>query len=268
MLVFLKLGGSLITDKSTPESAHIAVINRLAGEIRGALDVQPDLRLVVGHGSGSFGHVAANRYGTQRGVSTAEQWHGFAEVSVVAARLDTLVLEALYEARVPVFRAQPSASAICHAGKLLNMATAPIEQALAQGLVPLVYGDVAIDNVQGGTIISTEDVFAYLARELKPAHILLAGNYDGVMDQHGTIISRITPASLPGVQSALGGSKATDVTGGMAAKVESMLDLAQTVPGLHILIFNGEKPGAVQQALIDLDRFPQGTHLEDDEDAQ
>lgn len=268
MLVFLKLGGSLITDKSTPESATIEVIHRLAGEIRRVLDTQPDLQLVLGHGSGSFGHVAASRYGTRRGVSTAEQWRGFAEVSIVAARLDTIVHEALHEAGIPVFRVQPSASAICHAGKLINMATAPIERALVEGLVPLVYGDVAIDNVQGGTIISTEDVFTYLTNVLKPAHILLAGNYDGVMDQKGSVISRITPATLPGVRSALGGSDATDVTGGMAAKVESMLELVQAIPGLHILIFNGEEPGAVQQALTQRDRFPQGTHLEAEKDAR
>ena len=58
-LYFLKLGGSLITDKSASETIRIEVIKRIAGEIREALDLHSDLLLLLGHGSGSFGHRAA-----------------------------------------------------------------------------------------------------------------------------------------------------------------------------------------------------------------
>lgn len=263
MLMFLKLGGSLITDKSRPETALPDVIERLAGEVRDALEADAALRLVVGHGSGSFGHTAAAAYGTRRGVETPAEWRGFAEVSVVAARLNTIVLEAFHAAGVPVFRVQPSASAACRAGQIVHIETAPVQQALAHGLVPLVYGDVAVDEVQGGTIISTEDVFDALARALKPARILLAGQYEGVLDEHANVVPRITPATLAGYRAALGGSAETDVTGGMAAKVESMLQLCRAVPGLQVVIFDGEQPGAVGQALSGTD-VQHGTVLEAD----
>ncbi len=56
-LVFLKFGGSLITDKQRPRAPRPEVLERLAGEIGRALKKRRDIRLVLGNGAGSFGHV-------------------------------------------------------------------------------------------------------------------------------------------------------------------------------------------------------------------
>ncbi|MCA9937430.1 MAG: hypothetical protein KC418_02225, partial [Anaerolineales bacterium] len=93
--VFLKLGGSLLTDKTGVEVVRADVLARLAVEIAAARQARPGLRLVLGHGSGSFGHVAAARYGTRQGVHTAAEWHGFADVARAAAALNHLVILAL-----------------------------------------------------------------------------------------------------------------------------------------------------------------------------
>src|SRR5689334_122010 len=104
MLTFMKLGGSLITDKSVPETPRLDALQDIAKQIKHTLNAQPELKLIIGHGSGSYGHVAATHYQTHRGVSTPDQWHGFAKVAVAAARLNSLVVEALDQAEVPVFR--------------------------------------------------------------------------------------------------------------------------------------------------------------------
>ena len=65
-LVFLKLGGSLITDKRLPETPRLDVIRQVAATIAACLHREPALRLLIGHGSGSFGHVYGRRYGTAR----------------------------------------------------------------------------------------------------------------------------------------------------------------------------------------------------------
>lgn len=44
----------------------------------------------MGHGSGSFGHVAAAKHGTINGVSGPTQWKGFCDVSDAASRLNRL----------------------------------------------------------------------------------------------------------------------------------------------------------------------------------
>src|SRR5205814_667482 len=121
---------------------------------------------------------------------------------------------------------QPSASAQCVNEKLISMEVTPLQAALDHGLVPLVYGDVALDSQRGGTIISTETVFFYLAERLKPARIMLLGEVEGVYDTNSAIIPHITPRNLESLAAVLGGSHGTDVTGGMASKVGSMVALA------------------------------------------
>ena len=48
--LFIKLGGSLITDKRATETARTAVICRLAREIAQVRQQNPGLDLVLGHG--------------------------------------------------------------------------------------------------------------------------------------------------------------------------------------------------------------------------
>jgi isopentenyl phosphate kinase len=145
-MIFLKLGGSLITDKSKPEAPRLVALRRLAGEIAEALQASPDLRVLIGHGSGSFGHQAAARHSTHKGAASPRAWRGFAEVWAAAGRLDRLVVDALREADLPVVAFPPSASAICESGQILEMAVEPIERAFEAGLLPVVAGDVAFDR--------------------------------------------------------------------------------------------------------------------------
>lgn len=257
-LVFLKLGGSLLTDKTRPQVLRGHVLARLAAEIAAALRACPDLRLVIGHGSGSFGHVTASQYGTRAGVHTPEQWRGYAEVARVAAELNRLAVNALAEAGVPALRLQPSASALCHDGELRTLDERPIVAALAHGLTPVVYGDVALDDVRGGTIISTEEIFRWLAPRLNPQRVVLVGEVAGVLTAdpasgvRGELVAEITPATLPHLAQALGGSRGIDVTGGMVAKVAEMLALAQATPSLAaVQVISGWVPGLVRAVLVD-----------------
>jgi isopentenyl phosphate kinase len=249
MLTFIKLGGSLITDKRQESAFRPDVAARIAAEIAAAQAAQPGLRLLIGHGSGSFGHVAARRYGTIQGVHTPEQWRGYAEVATVAAELNYLMAKTLHAAGVPALRLQPSASAQARDGVIVSMALEPVQAALDHGLTPLVYGDVALDSVRGGTILSTETVFFYLAQHLPVERVFLLGEVEGVYDPQGVVIPRITPANLKQVESALGGSSGTDVTGGMETKVRDMVALVQARPQMTIRIFNGLTPGLLESAL-------------------
>lgn len=267
-LVFVKLGGSVITDKTRPEADRPEVIARLADEVARALAGRPDLQLVMGHGSGSFGHVVARHYGTRHGVRSADQWRGFAEVASVASRLNRIVTEQLLEAGVPVWSLQPSAMAWCQAGELVSMPARHVERAMSVGLVPLLYGDVALDEVQGGTIISTEQIFARLARQLQPAQIVLVGAVDGVFDRDpmreptARPVAEISAANWEKVQDTLGGSHATDVTGGMRAKVTEMVRLVQRLPGLRVHLISGERHGALESVMLDPEQASGGTVIQ------
>jgi isopentenyl phosphate kinase len=251
--VLLKLGGSLITDKARPHTPRPETLKRLADEIAAALAAQPGLRLVLGHGSGSFGHVAGARHGTRQGVHTPEQWRGFAEVWREARALNQIVMEALAAAGLPAVAFPPSAAVTAHDGKVSAWDTAPLEAALGHGLLPVVHGDVVFDATRGGTILSTEDLFDYLAPRLHPQRILLAGLEPGVWADFPActrLMEQLTPTSLGQVAAGLSGALTADVTGGMQSKVQQALGWVQATPGLQALIFSGEQPGNVQGALL------------------
>jgi isopentenyl phosphate kinase len=248
----LKLGGSLITNKAKPHTARLEVINRLAGEIAEARERLHDIKIIIGHGSGSFGHVAGKKYGTRKGVATREEWSGFAEVWREAGSLNRIVLDALAEAGLPVIALPPSASVIAADGQVRTWNLEPLQHALNAGLIPVIFGDVVFDTVRGGTILSTEDLFTYVSILLKPVRILLAGLEKGVWEDFPTcekLVEKVTPGNIDAIQSSLGESSETDVTGGMIAKVRQSLDLVEKIEGLEVIIFSGEEPGAVAKAL-------------------
>lgn len=249
-MIFLKLGGSLITDKSSVETARPEVIERIATEIADYLDEKRDIQLLIGHGSGSFGHEAAARHGTHQGARSAQDWRGFAEVWAAAQRLNRLVVDSLRGHGLPALTFSPSASATTAGGRLESLAVEPVRRALANGLLPIVHGDVAFDRQRGAAIVSTEEVFLFLAQALSPDRILLAGAEPGVAaDYPGReeILPEISTSDWEDLS--LFGSEATDVTGGMAAKVRHALELAERMPVPEIRIFSGRDGGAIYRCL-------------------
>jgi len=251
-LQFLKLGGSLITDKEKPRTARQEMIDRLVSEIRGALESRPGQQLLLGHGSGSFGHVVARQYGTRLGVRSPTDWRGFAVVWQEARSLNQIVMDALYQAGLPAIAFPVSSSAVTEDGQIVRWDIEPLRAALRAGLVPVVYGDVAFDRKLGGTILSTEDIFSYLAGKLKPFRILLAGMEQGVWaDYPGKtqLISQITPQTYAETLAVYGATAGDDVTGGMGGKVQDMLDLVRALPGLEAVIFSGVQAGNLEAAL-------------------
>jgi isopentenyl phosphate kinase len=248
MITLIKIGGSLITDKNTPQSFRAEVMHSIAVELRSAFRAN-DSQWIIGHGSGSFGHVEAAKYGTANGASTPEQWYGFCRVAHTAAALNQLVWGALLDRSLPVMRHPPAAIASAVGGVISSMDVSLIERSLAHGLIPLVHGDVAYDNQRGTTIISTETIFTYLAQSLPVSRILLLGEVDGVLDDQKRVIPIITRANFEDYRAFIGGSVGTDVTGGMLTKVADMLALTELVPGLEIRIFNGLISGNLTQAL-------------------
>lgn len=227
------------------------MLDRLADEIAGAWQENPQLRLVLGHGSGSFGHVAGKKYGTRDGVRSRADWLGFAEVWHAARELNQLVVEALARAGLPAIAFPPSATVISRAGQVESWDTRTLELALEHGIIPVIQGDVIFDRALGGTILSTEELFYYLASSLKPERILLAGVEDGVWADYPRrtqLLREITPRTVP--REALQASAGVDVTGGMLAKVERMLQAVQRVRNLEIVIFSGCQPSLVKSALL------------------
>ena len=271
-IVLLKLGGSLITDKDTPYTPRLDKLTDLAQEIKTVLDSSPNLLLILGHGSGSFGHVAAKKYRTRDGLpaqggilreaslwdatedgdESKEYWKGFTEVRFQAAELNRYVMQSLLTVGIPAISFPPSASMVSKDRKVIHHNILAIRKSLDVRLLPVVYGDVTFDENLGGTILSTEDVFTFLVDQFSTSRILLAGIETGVWQDFPArtrLVKQIQLSDYEKMRAGIGGSASTDVTGGMKAKVEEMLALIQKNKGLTVQIFSAEESGFLTRAL-------------------
>ena len=229
-VLLVKLGGSLITDKRVPRTPRHAEIERLAGELAAGLPAAAGrgLAVVLGHGSGSFGHVAAARHRLAGGLTGPDQLAGIRETQAEAAGLHRLVLDALAAAGLAPYSIAPSSAAVAE-GDVVHLFAEPVALALAAGLLPVLYGDVVMDRRRGVAICSTERAFVALAGAL-PAHgwrvaeAFWLGDTAGVYDGAGRTVAEIVPG---GAAVAAGGAAGTDVTGGMAHRLETALELAR-----------------------------------------
>ncbi len=258
-LVFLKLGGSLITDKTRPYTLRQDKLAELATQIAAA---RTGMQLVLGHGSGSFGHFAVkehlqprpklSRPGSGEPGADDRYWRGFAEVWFRASQLDRYVIDALRAAGVPALALPASALVSALDGSILSWDLTSLRAALEAQLVPVIYGDVVFDTSSGGSVLSTEQLMHYLAHRLPPQRILLAGLEEAVWADYPARrrrVERLTPGTYKAIQSKVEGSHGPDVTGGMRSKVELMLRLVEQLPRVTVQIFSGETPGNVERAL-------------------
>jgi len=260
-VVMVKLGGSLITDKSRAGVARPTVIRRLAREIAALRGGNRRPRIIVGHGSGSFGHVAAARNGlSARGAGRPE---GIAHTQHRAAELHAIVVEALDRAGAQPFSLAPSSFMICRGGRIAKLFADPLFHALELGLVPVVYGDVVLDRTRGAVVVSTEDVFVALAQEAARRRIPIAravwmGATDGVYAAGGGTIPRLDAGSAARRASGVSQTAGVDVTGGMALRLRRAAVLARRkVPSL---IVDGRRAGALAGAVAGRGRG--GTRVE------
>ncbi len=235
-----------------PYTPRLDKLQSLAQEIKTALDSNPDTQIILGHGSGSFGHTAAKKYDTRNGVKTVEEWRGFAEVRFQAAELTRYVIKSLLDAGIAALPFSPSSSMISNQRKIIAHNVLTIRKALNVNILPVVHGDVAFDEALGGTILSTEDVFAFLAERFPVTRILLAGIEAGVWKDFPArtkLAKRIRLEDYENMRASIGGSASADVTGGMKTKVEEMFALIQKNKNLTAQIFSAEERGDLTRAL-------------------
>ena len=249
-LILVKLGGSLLTDKRRPQHPRQDVIERLAVEIATATGGDSPA-LLIGHGSGSFGHVAAVQHGWRSEGAPPTRLAASA-TQHAAAGLHRLVIDALLQAKVPACSLPPSGWMVARAGRPATTNLAPLYLALDRGWVPVVCGDVVMDQVFGSAIVSTETVFdALVTRLRRRGHVirrlLWLGETEGVYDATGKTISTIDLQSYRAVLESVDAPAGTDVTGGMMLRLATARSLARR--GIESWIGNGVVPGRLAAAL-------------------
>ncbi|MBP7967151.1 isopentenyl phosphate kinase family protein [Candidatus Woesebacteria bacterium] len=252
-LIYLKLGGSLVTDKKKAYTFQASQVKQIVQEVVEALQTDLDIQLVLGNGAGSFAHQSATKYQLKNGATSAEGKYGAAVTHQDATYLNHLISHLFHASSLPVFSLQPSAFIRATNRQTTHLDLSIFEDMVRQGIIPFIYGDVIIDSQVGATVYSTDRLFREIAQKhvstsFAPQLIIHAGNYDGVLDQNNKIIPHITPHNFEEIKNNFYTSDTVDVTGGMQQKVAEMMQLA--VKGIPSIIINGSKKGHIKNALI------------------
>ena len=242
MTTILKLGGSVVTEKDEPETVDEPALDAAAAAIAASETDQ----LVVVHGGGSFGHHHASAHG----VTASEGTHdatAIREIHAAMGRLNTAVVATLAEHGVPAVPVRPLSVAHRDADGTTTLPAGSVDAMLDESFVPVVHGDVVLQASAGATILSGDEIVVSLARSLSAQRVGLCSGVPGVLDDAGAVIDRIDEYGA--VADVLGDSEATDVTGGMAGKVRSLLALSVPAsifgPDAIDAFLAGDRPGTL-----------------------
>jgi isopentenyl phosphate kinase len=239
-MIVLKLGGSVITEKDREETLDGEALERAAAAVA---DCDEDL--VVVHGGGSFGHPHAEEWGasTTDGVDDVA---GITAIHTAMTTLNAFVLRDLHDEDVPAVPVHPFSAGHRDASGDLSLPSEQVETLVDEGFVPVLHGDLVAHAGKGATVLSGDEIVTALADSLDADRVGVCSTVPGVLDADGeTVLAEIS--AFEDVADALGGSDATDVSGGMAGKVRALLALGSpaSVFSLEDLsaFLDGEEPG-------------------------
>ncbi len=253
-LYMVKIGGGSITDPDKPRTARRDVISRLLEEVYDA-QKEKGFNVIIGHGSGSFGHVTAKEYRVNEGLINKDSIRGAILTKVVASELNSIVIDEAVKLGIPVFPFFPSSFALAEGRRLEQGFVSHIADIIARGFIPLVHGDVVVDSKQGISIASTEEVLRFISTRIPVKKIVLATDVDGVYDKDpnkhpdAKLIEKVTPKNIDDVVSGANVAHKVDVTGGMRTKVSILYDIVRAGNGTTGYILNAQTPGALRSLL-------------------
>jgi isopentenyl phosphate kinase len=245
----LKIGGSVITDKSGEFSARLEDIRRLTKEIKDA-NVKD---LIIVHGGGSFGHPSAQQYAIKDGFKEENQKIGFAETHYAMTMLNGLFMDSLIWRKIPAVSITPSSCIITKKGRIECFEETPLKTLLKMGFLPVTYGDAVFDIDLGFTILSGDQLVSHIATRFNAGRIIIGVDVDGLYDddpkseKNAKMFNHLTLVELRGLKDKMGKPSTHDVTGGMFGKIAELIPAIEK--GIPVTIVNAVKPNYLYKAL-------------------
>jgi len=263
-LRIIKLGGAAITEKAQHEVLNESVLESLTNKLH---DVYVSAPLILIHGAGSFGHFEAKKYKVSQGFpegrnGNSEILKGISLTRQSVTKLNAIVVSYLIKVGIPAVGVSPFGTWRTKTGQVVSNNVTEIQKMVEHGLVPVLHGDVVLDDAQGCSILSGDLIAEILSEVLSPQFVVFITDVPGVYDlppsnQNAKLQSNIIvneeEKGLHGQHFAeTGVVHEHDVTGGMVSKLNSALSIARKnikvfivnayVSNLKEIIVLGETP--------------------------
>lgn len=251
--IILKFGGSIITEKlSGRPRIRKKVVQQLTKELKLFVQRFPNIRIILLHGAGSFGHPLVYRHKLLEQPLTGVRLLGFAETVSSMRHMANLLTNTFLTAKLPVLPLQASAVLNEKNGAMVLFNLRQIKQILESGFIPLLGGDMGLTKKNQAVIVSADRLAVLLAKAFPISKIIFATDVDGIFNEFPPSsgeqpVPYICRNDLKCLLKNMNQQKSRcDMTGEMQGKLQELLALQKK----EVIVFNGLKPGNLTKALL------------------
>jgi isopentenyl phosphate kinase len=240
-IVILKIGGSVITEKSKGVFDRLLrdEMERVADEISFF-----DGKMILVHGAGSFGHPYVEKYRLKK----EKNREGIIKTHLACKRLNTAFCEVLADKGVFPYPIHPFTSFLIDSN--LAFDTELFIRPLNELFTPVTHGDM-VYNVKNKffEVLSGDKIVSELIDRFKDFELRvgLATDTDGVyMD--GEVLEEINDENFSDLKEYISQriEEKSDVTGGMMGKIAELFGKSRYA---EIRVFNGTREGEIKNFL-------------------
>ncbi|MFW9896015.1 MAG: amino acid kinase, partial [Candidatus Thorarchaeota archaeon] len=147
--VVLKLGGSLLTDKSNPYTLRENALKVVAQEIKECIDLGLIEELGIIHGVGSFGHPPVLKHNLHKGFRNPDQLKKLSKTQHIVNSYRSEIAKNLLDVGIPVNLMHTSSLLTGNAMRITDYSLNALKGFLSLGMVPLIGGDMMYDDKMG-----------------------------------------------------------------------------------------------------------------------
>ena len=195
-ITLIKLGGSVVTDKSKNQHYRQEMVRQLGKELA-EYQQQTNELFFIGHGQGSYAHPIVKKYSEHFTSKDAFQAHKMVEMLRVISKLHEQILDDLIDCGLPTVSYRFSQQAFLnHVGKI-DMQLDLLELLLDLQTAPLTTGDIVVDVNKGNAVLSTEKIFFKLINHLQQStkfrvkRVAYVTEVEGVLDHDRQLMTHI-----------------------------------------------------------------------------
>jgi isopentenyl phosphate kinase len=248
-LAIIKLGGSLITDKSQPYTLREEQLKRITKEVAEVLGP-----CVIVHGVGSFGHIPVINRKLFDGYKKPEQLPDLSKTMVEVFQLRMAVSEAVSEAGLAPVIFLPSNIFFMTEGEITGHFSGGLRQYLDLGMTLLIGGDMCADSQRGFSVCSGDKVVQLLSRLLNPRDVIFATDVAGIykadpkQDSEAELIPHIALSRIDEYEKIADQAATPDITKGMRGKLDEIRRFEPILKaGAEVAILGMTEPGILRR---------------------
>lgn len=244
-MILIKLGGSVITDKSRYRTFNRETVSRLCREIK-----QSGKKVIIVHGAGSFGHVLAKEHKINDGFIDKSQIPAVTQICYDVRELNSMVVKELNDNGIPSVSVPTGSTFMMDNRKLIINDPEVLKGFISKGIVPVMFGDVVLDRKLGFAICSGDQIMERLAEIFDIERVIFVSDIDGLYDsdpkenKNAKLIEHVNKKTLKTIES---NSAVDDVTGGVKEKMNSMLRMCSEKR--DCILVNGNAEGRLLSLL-------------------